>query len=132
MSLYIRTKMFQILEVTKKKEDTSFKDVTYWYKCKHNRYTIHSDFVVKESDNIEDLVDGYVTYDVNNGYDFFTEKGWDETYPFENNLKEEKNNTLWVMNNRPDLEPALYGAIWTNKCLMFVAKINKDGEWELI
>ena len=88
--------------------------------------------VTKESENLEDLFDAYVTYDVNNGYDFFTEKGWDETYPFEDDLKELKNNTLWVMNNRPDLEPALYGAIWTDKGLKYVAKINKNGEWELI
>lgn len=131
MLKYIRTKMFQILEVTKKEEDTSFKDA-YWYKCKHTRYGMHSDFVIKESDNLEDLFDAYVTYDINNEYDFFTKKDWDEPYPFEEDLKEIKNNTLWVMNNRPDLEPMLYGAIWTNKGLTYVAYMNKDGEWELI
>lgn len=94
--------------------------------------TIYDEDIIEESDNLTDLIDGYVTYDINNRYDFFTKKGWYESYPFEEDLKKLKDDTLWVMNNRPDLKQVLYGAIWTDKGLIYVAKLNKDREWKLI
>lgn len=115
MSLYIRTKMFQILEVTKKEEDTSFKDVTYWYKCKHNRYKVHSDFVVKESENIEDLCDEFMLFD-NEGIIHY----------------KSKEGEIWW------LGAALYpesvrGAIFTDEGIKYVVKYNKEtGKLELI
>lgn len=118
MSLYIRTKMFQILEVTKKEEDTSYKDVCYWYKCKRNRYkmnSMHSDFVIKESQNLEDLCDEFILVD-------------DNSHTLERDLKELTRYKKYVGGNYG----IVYGAIWTYEGLIYVAKINKDGEWELI
>lgn len=115
MSLYIRTKMFQILEVTKKEEDTSYKDVCYWYKCKRNRYKVHSDFVVKESDNLEELFDEFVLVDNN-------------SHTLERDLKELTRYKMYVGGNNG----IIYGAIWTYEGLKYVAKMNKYGELELI
>lgn len=121
MSLYIRTKMFQILEVTKKEKDTSFKNA-YWYKCKRNRYkmnSMHSDFVIKESDNLEDLCDEFVV--VSNTEPANYRRNW----TLLDKAKEDYNEITC-----PKKE--LYGAIWTNTGLAYVAKLNENEELELI
>ena len=117
MSKYIRTKMFQILEVTKKEKDTSFKDA-YWYKCKRNRYkmnSMHSDFVIKESDNLEDLCDEFIGID-----------DWNRHHKIENP------NNIEIVKNFLKTFKEKYGAIWTNQGLIYVAKLNENGELELI
>lgn len=117
MSLYIRTKMFQILEVTKKEEDTSFKDVSYWYKCKRNRYkmnSMHSDFVIKESENIEDLCDEFILFDDENKIHYQSQEG-----------------SIWWLG--AGLYPkSVRGAIFTNEGIIYVAKLNENKELELI
>lgn len=114
MSKYIRTKMFQILEVTKKEEDTSYKDVCYWYKCKRNRYKIHSDFVIKESENIEELCDEFILFDDENKIHYKSQEG-----------------AMWWLG--ASLYPkSVRGAIFTNEGIIYVAKCNENNELELI
>lgn len=66
--------------------------------------------VVKSADTIEELCDEFVVLDNN---------GKPQVYsPF--NLK------VWTTDND------LYGAIWTDKGLIYVAKMNEKGELELL
>ena len=123
MSKYIRNKMFQILEVIRKEKDTHFKDVTYWYKCKGCGYKIHSDFVIKESDNLEDLLDEYV---VDCEHKDSIKNHFIYTLP--------KNIKTYYLGLNQDIKDAtiIYGAIWTNQGLTYVAELNEKGEWKLI
>lgn len=133
MSLYIRTKMFQILEVTKKEEDTSYKDVCYWYKCKHNRYRVHSDFVFKESDNLEDLCDCFVVISEENEKPILKDKLIDtNAFDFKNHWKPYGNGKVLDKYCQKLIDAEIYGAIWTYEGLKYVAKMNKYGELELI
>ena len=65
--------------------------------------------VAKESDNIEELFDCYVDY--HEGY-----------------------NADFMRINRPVKRHGheIYGAVWTDKGLIYVAKMNEKGEWALL
>lgn len=66
--------------------------------------------VVKQSDSIEELLDKFVISSENGEkfiYDPFDLDGW-------------------------IIEGTLYGAIWTERGLIYVAKLNDKGEWELL
>lgn len=93
-------------------EDKSVK----WNKEKCEEYKF-----IKESDNLEDLMDEFVFFDKNfNTYGVFDKKVI---------------NYKWLKDNRtiyPSKWCIIYGAIWTNKGLKFVAKMNENGELEMI
>lgn len=66
--------------------------------------------IIKQSDDIEELIDKFVICSENGDkfiYDPFKLDGW-------------------------IVEGTLYGAIWTDKGLIYVAKLNEKGEWELL
>jgi len=88
-------------------------------------YTTKNDWVakrdvIKQADNIKELCDDFVVChsEVNNGLPFICPKKNDL---LENMFK------LWIYYK---ISP--YGAIWTDKGLIYVAKLNDKGEWELI
>ena len=86
--------------------------------------------IIKQADTIEELCDEFVI------------ANWKEKIkPLLSKKKE--NNTLWFVNNLmmiegiyiPDLlktKTEIYGAIWTDKGLIYVAKLNEKGELELL
>ena len=80
---------------------------------------IPKDNIVKESDNIEDLFDEYV---------------WDEDIiSFKDMDKFTFENDDYIFDlDETKIKEGIYGAIWTNKGLIYVAKMNKDEKWELI
>ena len=67
--------------------------------------------IIKESDKLEDLCDEFVLVGA-------------DTHRFQslNFLKNCYSPNLWD----------IYGAIWTDKGLIYVAKLNKNGELELV
>ena len=80
---------------------------------------IRKDQVIKQSENLEELCDEFVLYD--------------------NQLKtygvfEKKVITFkWIQNHSTIYKGmTIYGAIWTSKGLIYVAKMNDDGKLELI
>lgn len=73
--------------------------------------------IIKESDTIEELCDGFVIK-VKTGY----ETGYLITYHDEKLLKQD------AYKNGADV----YGAIWTDKGLIYVAKMNGKVELELL
>lgn len=66
--------------------------------------------VVKETDTIEELCDAFVY------------------------VSKEDGNHMFHMNGKPRYSKFddIYGAIWTDKGLIYVAKINEKGVWELL
>lgn len=76
--------------------------------------------VVKQADTIEELCDVYVKKSREVGNDYF-EVGKDAFEVFDRKYQ------------REDLEHYdYYGAIWTDKGLIYVAKMNNEGELELL
>lgn len=83
---------------------------------------IPKDNIEKESDNLEDLCDVFVKKSKEEGNDFF-DIGTNMFRIFDMKYYDYK-KWFGVYD--------YYGAIWTNKGLIFVAKMNEDGELELI
>ena len=75
----------------------------------------YKDDLIKVSDTIEELCDEFVIIDEDN----------------EPNIKQGRDihhcRRIWAINNC-----LIYGAIWTDKGLIYVAKMNDKGELELL
>ena len=125
MPKYIRTEANEVLEVIEEKDCVELGGSFYYCKNNisnkiHSKFVlIHKDFVIKESDNLEDLFDEVVCFREDklhccyssNLEDFKTMKKLD--YVIEGSI--------------------FYGAVWVkDKGLIFVAKLNENEEWELI
>ena len=107
---YIRTKDGNIYET---------KDLI---KCEDNRYPkgwfTKSGvplIAIKESDNIEDLFDEFV---------WVTPEG-------EHHIKPKTGDGLWYLCCDYKKGHQIYGAIWTDKGLIYIAKLTEEG-WELL
>lgn len=122
MSKYIRTEthIFGIGSRKVKIKDNYFqiwKTINGQRKCEEYKF-------IKESDNLEELCDRFVTvFDTTNSI-------YKELEPKQNMFLDDAIKALEKWDKR--YNPQIYGAIWTNKGLIFVAKMNKDGELELI
>ena len=71
------------------------------------------EIILSQADTIEELCDVYVVIDKTTNYHTV------DKYPYD-----------IIINGKEDYE--IYGAIWTNKGLIYVAKINDKGELELL
>lgn len=82
---------------------------------------VHSNCEVINQDNtIEELCDEFVLYDADTKQYCVLEKG------FYHRFDEECKKTLHIANRY------IYGAIWTDKGLIYVAKMNEKGGLELL
>lgn len=72
--------------------------------------------VIKQSDNPEDLCDEFV---------WVTPEG-------EHHIKPRTGDGLWCLCCDYKHGHQVYGAIWTDKGLIYAMKMNDTGEWELI
>ena len=106
---YIRTKdtIFEVVGET---------DIIYRVKAKGNPDNIYSKSkcnteVIKQADTIEELCDEFVCGKIHLLLKLYEVKSED--------FKE-------------DVKDIVYGAKWTNKGLIYVAKMNKKGELELL
>jgi len=80
---------------------------------------ISNDEIIAQADTIEDLCDKFV---------LITEIGiWERTSY--RSMKSERNCYNKVRN---DFIKEIYGAIWTEWGLKYVAKMNDKGDWELL
>ena len=90
-----------------------------YYIDRYEEDVILKDQVIKQSENLEELCDEFVGYFecFNRSYYFIYKNGYDE-------LKSD------VQTFSPNC--SAYGAIWTSKGLIFVARMNYKGDLELI
>ena len=108
---YIRTKDGRLLKVRLEyhelpaAEDT----IVYWSEIREPFINRQDDF--KLSDTIEELCDEFVIINNENEMEVI------------HNFNFAKNSCIYDV---------LYGAIWTNKGLIYAAKMNEDGELELL
>lgn len=104
---YVRTKD-GIYEV-EKKERAYFEGQPWLYYCKWHGVVEEKD-ILKQADTIEELCDEFVC--------------------LENKMTFHNLETITSSCNLKHL--TIYGAIWTDKGLIYVAKMNEDGELCLI
>lgn len=80
-------------------------------------YCITEDMIIAQSDTIEELCDEFILFDKEYPHDFYIDHYYEdilEVYEQEKRTRD------------------LYGAIWTDKGLIYVAKVNEKGELELL
>jgi hypothetical protein len=127
MSKYVRLKDGTICDGTdnyKIDEEGNYCEIVSRWGKNEEVIMIPKDCVEKESDNIEDLFDVYVTvFDTSKSY---YKNIFPRQYLFLQN----------AINDLPKIDeiynPQIYGAIWTDKGLIYVARMNANEEWELI
>ena len=78
--------------------------------------------IINQSDNIEDLLDEYVFELDHSDYG----KPTSHTFYSMEELDYMKRMFKYYLNS------SCYGAIWTGKGLIYVAKLNEKGEWKLL
>ena len=118
MSKYIRTKDGRILRIIycDTPRDFNGKPIVkrYWYKENKEEIYIGKDDILKQADTIEELCDEFVYCDKD-----------DKPYV----IKDLELNKSFLENRKQD---KIYGAIWTDKGLIYIAKMNDRGELELL
>ena len=111
---YIRTKDGRIIEVKRRRI------VFPIFPAGETRILFNDNIlendVIKESDNPEDLCDEFV---------WVTPEG-------EHRIKPKTGDALWYLCCDYKQGHQIYGAIWTDRGLKYVAKINEKGELELL
>lgn len=119
---YVRTKEHKIIKIDEKGCIKQFNSKLYAFRDKTFAYRYENgQEVVKQADTIEELCDRYVLSDIDI---IFLNK--DKTqYRFENEY-------TWYYITKNELRKGIYGAIWTDKGLIYVAKMNDKGELELL
>ena len=116
---YIRTKDGKVIDISKYEKDTQ----GWYYHAFTKCYAFPESDIVKQADTIEELCDEFVIYDKdqNNGFPITCPKErLTEIKPYIQICMQKQFN-CW-----------LKGAIWTDKGLIYVAKMNEEGELELL
>ena len=112
--MYIRTKD-GIVMVNRERKDYRFNDKVGFY---YTSYTGINYYDIETKENLEELCDEFLVEFIKDGYKYV----WNERY--NSTMEELKKNANKVCN--------IYGAIWTSKGLIYVAKMNDKGALELI
>jgi len=121
---YIRTRtlIFELYEKEKRLygDYISTNGIHYKYDC-----------VIKEADTIEELCDEFVLH-----YDSTLQADrpipWATYERLSDNWNACKEMLIKELNNKSGRNPIVYGAIWFDKGLKYVAKMNDKGELELL
>ena len=119
---YIRMKDDSIFEIIKDKIKGTDIAVEFLYNNNEKRifYAGESKYILKQADTIQELCDEFICIDIQNKeYRPLRFYFLDDLYNFI------KQNDLFRVYK-------VYGAIWTNKGLIYVAKVNSKGELELL
>ena len=123
--MYIRTKD-GVYEVVQSNDIyTEVKGNTNGVPLNNGNTAIHFTEILKQSEKLEELCDEFVGYV---GEEYVKEN---ETYDMPNFQEYNLKDMLYHMSyNKEDC--VVYGAVWTSKGLIFVAKMNDKGDLELI
>lgn len=84
--------------------------------CKDNQIVLSCN-ILKQSENLEELCDRFVVIDKRNNVHYLMD--------YDDVIEE-------IYCGRIYEEDVVYGAIWTDKGLIYVSKMNEQGELELI
>ena len=119
---YIRTKNGRIVAVPKNSELVLYDDEKLIIDTTKRGQTCVYGIVEKQADTIEELCDEFV---------FHTLDGYEQHFLSQGHLEDV------LSNNNIDLQDYLscreiYGAIWTDNGLTYVARMNEKGELELL
>jgi hypothetical protein len=87
-----------------------------------NGYAYFLNEIIKQSDNIEELCDEFVMFTNGNKRNIRVYKTMHSISLYTKRDKKYKGNMV----------EKVYSAIWTDKGLIYVAKMNDKGEWELL
>lgn len=87
----------------------------------HGSWRVDDLQIIKESDNLEELFDGFV-------YHCHWTLDHREEHKVYKTLKDLYANN-YIVKSKYFI---IYGAIWTDRGLIYVAKINMKGNWELL
>ena len=113
---YIRTKDGRIIDLVAYKENGVINNgIKFVNKINGSYFFVQQDNILKQADTIEGLCDEFVV------------KAYISSYPqiyHSVDLKE--------LNEFREKDTIVYGAIWTDKGLIYVAKMNEKGELKLI
>jgi hypothetical protein len=117
---YIRTKdgIYEVIDKTK-----------YSYISIYGKY-IKKDDVIEDGDTIEELCDEFVMVWNKKQFPYSTSRQYLSFGGYgdlKRDMREEENFGFYL-----NQDYIIYGAIWTNKGLIYVAKMNNKGELELI
>lgn len=145
MSKFIRIKDGIIVDTTKYKHivERTFRDkvvaidLNHWGQDNDKYPTwIEVEDIIKQSDSIEELCDEFVLIQKVNNENHYTilipneeDKGKELKYAYVRNAK---NNWYCSVIDYIKAKDIIYGAIWTDKGLIYVAKMNDKGELELL
>ena len=89
--------------------------------------------VLKQSDSIEELCDGFVVISEEYDEPHYVKKLIDtNALDFRNNWKPYGKGKVLDQTCQKLIDAIIYGAIWTDKGLIYVAKMNEKGELELL
>ena len=110
--MYIRTKD-GVYKISKELNNGTYLVKGKWH--------IEKDKIISQSENLEELCDNIVY----NGYLYQNEI-------VNNELVEDSFEGLTLPIDEDMIKQGIYGAIWTSKGLIYVAKMNDEGELELI
>ena len=113
---YIRTKdgVYEMDETNEKNLNSNVIDI---YNCLGLENQIRKCDIINQSENLEELCDEFVIHRKEMNYNFVWNK--------------ERNVGFYYFCSFPE-KYDVYGCIWTDKGLQFVARINSKGELELI
>ena len=125
MKKYIRTKDGRVFNFIEKQPHN--------YILVNNKETygdicIDIDEILKQADTIEELCDEFVLVDENYCHDFYIDHYYDDMVEVYEEEKERCKNPFPY----PRKPRMFYCAIWTDKGLIYVAKMNEKGELELL
>lgn len=128
--MYIRTKngVYEVIQAND--IYTEVKGNTNGVPLNNGNTAIHFKEILNQSENLEELCDEFVLF-------YMETKNllsipW-ATYEQRGVWKKEKEHIINEITNHPPYrKPILYGAIWTSKGLIYVAKMNDKGKLVLI
>ena len=132
MSKYVRLKDGSICDDGDKyriDEEGNYCEIETFMARSEEVIMIPKENIAKESDNLEDLFDAVIKYGIKDNDrivafrdEYFTD------HEFYEHLSVWKNKVLNDLSGYIEL----YASNWVEDDLMKVAKLNKDGEWELM
>lgn len=117
---YIRTNTFEEEEIINV-SNWEYEDGIYFT----DKYTIFENEILKQADTIEELCDEFV-------YEILTGEIEEPMYRDIHKARIDIKTQLKIYDDNMISVCAIYGAIWTDKGLIYVAKMNEKGELELL
>ena len=124
---YIRTKDGRIIDLTFYKENGIINNgIKFVHKLNGSYFFVQQDNIINQADTIEELCDELVLVGGNAKPSIIDNITAVSKYV----VLKDKSFELWEKLTKENCK--IFGAIWTDKGLIYVAKLNERGEWKLL